>query len=170
MKSTIALFSSARRHGNTGRLMDLVAGRLNIEVVDLGEKRIAAYTYEHRNRHDDFEPLMGHVLRFEQIIFASPIYWYATSPPMKMFLDRISDYLDLAELLDEGRRLRGKAGYVLCTSVDDTPASAFIDSFRQTFEYLGMSFGGFVHVKCESGFVPETCEADVAAFVELLRR
>jgi multimeric flavodoxin WrbA len=108
MRNTIALFSSARRHGNTGQLMDRVAADLNIDVVDLGQKRIAAHTYEHCNRDDDFEPSMRHVLTFDQIIFASPIYWYAASPPMKLFVDRISDYLDLPELLDEGRRLRAR--------------------------------------------------------------
>lgn len=38
MKSTLALFSSARRHGNTGRLMDRIADELGLAVVDLGEK------------------------------------------------------------------------------------------------------------------------------------
>jgi hypothetical protein len=73
MRNTIALFSSACRHGNTGQLMDRVAADSNIDVVDLGQKRIAAYTDEHCNRHDDFEPLMQHVLTCNQIIFASPI-------------------------------------------------------------------------------------------------
>ena len=53
--------------------MDRVAADSNIDVVDLGQKRIAAYTDEHCNRHDDFEPLMQHVLTCNQIIFASPI-------------------------------------------------------------------------------------------------
>jgi multimeric flavodoxin WrbA len=170
MRNTIALFSSARRHGNTGQLMDRIAGELTIELIDLGAKRVAAYTYEHGNRHDDFEPLMQHVLQFDRIIFASPIYWYAVSTPMKNFLDRISDYLDLPELLNEGRRLRGKIAYVVCTSVLDVPAPEFIGAFRQTFEYLGMQFGGYLHVNCESGPSPASSESDLAAFLDLLRR
>ena len=74
MNNTIALFASSRRKGNTGQLMDRIARELEIEVVDLAEKNISAYDYEHRNRDDDFEPLMEHVLGFEKIIFASPIY------------------------------------------------------------------------------------------------
>ena len=56
---------------------------------------------------------MARVLGFQQIILASPVYWYAASPPVKTFLDRISDYLELPDLLDKGRqtqredRLRG---------------------------------------------------------------
>jgi multimeric flavodoxin WrbA len=102
MLSAIALFASSRRHGNTGQLMDRIASELEIEVVDLSGQNISAYDYQHRNRTDDFEPLMKRVLAFEQLLFATPVYWYAVSPPMKVFLDRISDFLELPELLDEG--------------------------------------------------------------------
>jgi hypothetical protein len=61
------LFSSSRRNGNTGALMDRIAAGLGIEVVDLATKRISAYDYEHRNRNDDFEPLMTRVLEFDRI-------------------------------------------------------------------------------------------------------
>ena len=72
--------------------MDRIATELDIEVVDLATKRLSAYDYEHRNRDDDFEPLMTRVLEFERVIFASPVYWYSVSPPMKVFLDRIADF------------------------------------------------------------------------------
>src|SRR5262245_41288547 len=119
MLSSLALFASSRRNGNTGRFIDRIAVELDIEVIDLASLRISSYDYDHRNRNDDFEPLMRHVLAHEQIIFATPIYWYAVSPPMKAFLDRLSDLLDLPDLLAEGRRLRGKNAYVVCTSISD---------------------------------------------------
>ena len=164
MPSTIALFASARRHGNTGRLIDRIAAELGIAVVDLADLRMSPYDYEHRNRDDDFEPLMRRVLAHEQIIFASPIYWYSVAPPMKVFLDRISDYLELPELVPEGRRLRGKTGYVACTSVDDTPSPEFMNAFRATFGYLGMTFGGAVHADCRDGYVPAVHDAMAAEF------
>jgi multimeric flavodoxin WrbA len=76
MRTTIALYASSRRNGNTGRLMDRIADELQFEVIDLSEKSISAFDYEHKNRGDDFESLLDHVLGFEQIIFASPVYWY----------------------------------------------------------------------------------------------
>jgi multimeric flavodoxin WrbA len=148
------LFASSRRNGNTGQLMDRIAKELDIEVVDLGTARMSVYDYEHRNRDDDFEPLMKRVLDFDQIIFASPVYWYSVSPPMKVFLDRISDFLDLPDLLGEGRRLRGKHAYVVCTSIDEDVSKAFLSAFTDTFDYLGMRFGGIVHVDCRDGYVP----------------
>ena len=58
MAGAIALFASARRNGNTGKLIGHIAAQLAIEVIDLGRFRMAPYDYEHRNRGDDFEPLM----------------------------------------------------------------------------------------------------------------
>ncbi|MGH8134031.1 MAG: flavodoxin family protein [Steroidobacteraceae bacterium] len=168
-KSTVALFASAGREGNTGRLIDRVSGELKLEVVDLTKKNIAPYTYDHRHRGDDFEPLMTHLLACEQIVFASPVYWYSMSPPMKIFLDRISDYLELPDLLSQGRRLRGKTGFVLCTSVMEAPAPEFISAFQQTFEYLGMHDGGHLHANCADGYLAEKYESDTRKFLRHLR-
>src|SRR5262245_42449680 len=108
MSDAIALFASSRRNGNTGQFLDRIAAESSIEIVDLAPMRISQYDYEHRNRDDDFEPLMQRVLAYDQIILASPIYWYAISPPLKVFLNRITDFLDLPDLLNDDRRLRRK--------------------------------------------------------------
>ena len=169
MLSTIALLSSSRRLGNTGQLIDRIAAELDIEVVDLGNQRISPYDYDHLNRHDDFEPLMKRVLAHDQIIFATPIYWYAVSPGMKVFLDRISDLLELPDLLSEGRRLRGKKAYVVCTSTGNDPSAAFLDAFRETFHYLGMHLGGVVHVNCQAGYLPAVHDSQVSKFAARVR-
>ena len=169
MPSTIALFSSARRHGNTGQLMDRIAAELGIEVVALESLRMSPYDYDHRNRDDDFEPLMRRVLAHDRIIFAAPIYWYAVPPAMKIFLDRISDFLDLPDLLSEGRRLRGKTGYVVCTSVGDEPSAEFVGAFGATFAYLGMRDGGSLHVNCSEGYVPKRHDPMAVAFAKRMQ-
>jgi multimeric flavodoxin WrbA len=169
MLSAIALFASSRRNGNTGQLMDRVASELGIEVVDLATKRMSAYDYEHRNRNDDFEVLMKRALAFDQLIFATPVYWYSVSPPMKVFLDRISDFLDLPDLLDDGRRLRGKEAYVVCTSIYDEVSSSFMSAFLETFDYLGMRFGGVAHANCREGYIPAQHDAEAVAFARLVR-
>lgn len=165
MRTTIALFASSRRHGNTGQLMDRIADELQIEVIDLGEKNISAFDYEHRNRDDDFEPLIDRVLGFDQIIFASPIYWYSVAPPMKIFIDRLSDLLDLPDLLDKGRQLRSKTAFVVSTSVDDEPDAPFIGAFQETFKYLGMTYGGHINAKCVDGYAADKNEDNVQAFI-----
>lgn len=169
MRSAIALLSSSRRLGNTGRLVDRIAVELNIEVIDLTSLRMSSYDYDHLNRNDDFEPLMKHVLAHHQIIFATPIYWYAVSPAMKIFLDRLSDCLELPDLLSEGRRLRGKSAYVACTSICDEPSAEFMGAFRETFNYLGMHFGGAVHINCQDGYRPAIHDSEALKFAALVR-
>jgi multimeric flavodoxin WrbA len=148
--------------------MDHIAAVLDIEIVDLGQLRISPYDYEHRNRDDDFEPLMQRVLDFDRIIVASPVYWYSVSPPVKIFLDRISDYLDIPELLADGRRLRGKTGYIVCTSIYESAPAPFVDALTATFAYLGMHFGGIAHANCSDGYSRSICESEVAAFAHLI--
>ncbi len=169
MSGVIALFASSRRNGNTGRLMDRIATELGIEVVDLASVRMSEYDYEHRNRDDDFEPLMNRVLAFDQLIVASPVYWYSVAPAMKVFLDRISDYLDLPDLLNDGRRLRGKTAYIVCTSVCTEAPGSFVASLTDTFGYLGMRYGGISHADCRDGYNSTTHDVEAVRFARLVR-
>ena len=169
MSDALALFASSRRNGNTGQLMDRIARELDIEVIDLATKKISAYDYEHRNRSDDFEPLMRRVLESDNLILASPVYWYGVSPPLKVFLDRITDFLDLPDLLDQGRRLRGKRAYVVCTSIYPQVPPSFLGSLVDTFEYLGMVYGGIAHANCADGYVPATHDIEAIAFAKRIR-
>jgi multimeric flavodoxin WrbA len=169
VRSTIALFASSRRDGNTGTVIDRIAAALAIEVVDLSQIRMSAYDYEHQNRADEFEPLMDRILGYEQIIFAAPVYWYSAPPPMKVFLDRFSDFLDVPELRPKGRRLRGKRGYVVATSGTVEISPAFLYVFKETFEYLGMQYRGALHLNCDGGYTPGKFEREIDDFVSLVR-
>ncbi len=165
MKDTIAILGSSRRHGNTGQLIDQIATKLDIEVVDLGQKKIAPYDYDHRHMDDDFLPLMEHVLNHERLIFASPEYWYSMSATMKIFIDRFSDFLERDDLADHGRRLRGKTAYIATTSISKQPDTAFIRAFTQTFGYLGMDYGGFIHIDCMDDFDAAASQPAIQAFI-----
>ncbi len=162
----VVLLASSRRRGNTGALADVVAAELGAEVVDLSALRLSAYDYEHRNRDDDFEPLMARVLECNPIVFASPIYWYSCAPPMKVFMDRITDYLDIPGLLESGRRLRGKDAYVACTSIRDEASGHFLCAFQETFAYLGMRYRGAMHINCTDGYRASEHDAVARAFAE----
>ncbi len=169
MSNAIAVFASARRNGNTGKFMDWIANDLGIDVIDLSEKDISPYDYEHKNINDDFLPLMHKLLEYEKIIFATPVYWYGPSAQMKVFIDRTSDFLDLEELKDIGRRLRDKTAYIVCTSISSDADNSFINSLKNTFEYLGMKYGGYVHANCEDGYVQENYSQDIDKFLLSVR-
>lgn len=168
MAHAIVLFASARRQGNTGALADRLAAPHGIEVVDLGALRIAPYDYAHGHRDDDFEPLFRRVLGYRHLVFASPVYCYAVASPMKAFLDRITDFLDIEDLRDEARRLRGKTGHVACTSIYDEPPPSFVAAFADNFAYFGMRFGGVLHVNCADGYDAAAGDAQARLFSERL--
>ena len=169
MNNTIAIIGSSRRNGNTGQLIDLIAKELCIEVIDLNSKNISSFDYEHKNIDDDFLSLMDHLLKYDNIIFASPVYWYSMSAQMKVFVDRLSDFLSIEELKIKGRQLRGKSAYVVSTSISETIDDSFLDSFVNTFEYLGIKYGGCIHTDCNNGFDAQSCEIEVLDFVKKLK-
>jgi|TARA_B110000908_G_C9990521_1_gene329577 multimeric flavodoxin WrbA len=170
VKETIAIFASARRGGNTGKLIDWIAGELDIDIIDLGEKNISPFDYEHKNINDDFLPLLDELLTYKNIIFVTPIYWYASSAQMKIFIDRTSDLLDVEELKSTGRRLRNKTAYVVCTSISPEADSSFLNSFKDTFEYLSINYGGHIHADCENGYEPHKYKDGVERFIQSVKR
>ena len=59
-------------------------------------------------------------------------------------------------------------GFVICTSVYDTPCAPFIEAFRETFNYLGLRYGGCINANCKEGYKADRYAADIAAFTQLL--
>ncbi|RMB02918.1 flavodoxin family protein [Eilatimonas milleporae] len=169
MSDAISLLASSRRNGNTGKLIDWIAGDLGGEVIDITALDISPYDYDHKNIHDDFIPVMKKVLEYDSVIFATPVYWYAPSAQMKIFIDRISDFLDIEDLKDIGRKLRKKTAYIVCTSIGEEADDAFLGCFKSTFGYLGMKYGGHLHANCENGFEKEKNAQKVENFVGLIR-
>ncbi len=169
MNKTIALIASSRRNGNTGKFIDHVATELGVEVIDIASLNISAYDYEHKSMDDDFLPTIKYILCHDNIIFASPVYWYAMSAQMKIFFDRISELLSVKELKELGREFRKKTGFILATSVHEALDHTFIEGFSKIFNYLGMNYGGHLHAICKDGFDPKKHEMEIFAFTDKLR-
>ncbi|MBU2924119.1 NAD(P)H-dependent oxidoreductase [Colwellia sp. 1_MG-2023] len=169
MTDTIAVFASARSNGNTKKLIDWISGELAIDVIDLSEKNISPYDYKHNNANDDFMSVMNNILQYKKIIFATPIYWYAASAQMKVFIDRTTDLLEREELKDFGHQLRNKTSYVVCTSASIEADCDFLATFSKTFDYLGIDYQGYIHADCQNGFIADKYSADVVEFIKLVR-
>lgn len=165
LNEIIAVFGSARRNGNTGKLIDLIGKEIGVDVIDLSDKNLSPFDYEHKNIDDDFIPLMNQLLGYNKVFFVSPVYWYAPSAQMKTFIDRTSDLLDVEELKDIGRKLRDKTAYIVCTSINEDADSSFVNCLKDTFRYLGMNYGGCIHANCENGFNPMDHKDDVSRFI-----
>ena len=166
MHSVIVL-GSARSGGNTHQLADAFAQTLNSDLIDLNALNFSGFDYTFANRNDDFLPLIRRILRYDRIVLASPVYWYAPSAPMKKFIDRLSDLLKSEKAL--GRTLRSKKAVLLATGSDELPAGCFEEAFRRTFEYLGMHYEGMLYAQCDNDFELAAHNTRIAHFFGALQ-
>lgn len=145
MTRIVAILGSSRTQGDTKRALENLKASLDFDIVDLNDYNISYYDYEHKNRNDDYLPLMNKLItNYDTFIIATPVYWYAMSGIMKVFFDRITDLLDMEK--DLGRKLRGKSMAALSSSVGGNLSEHFWLPISETANYLGMKFLGGVHL------------------------
>ena len=146
MNQHVIIFSSARSQGNTRQAADTLARHLDAQFIDLDAYQINPYRYDIREQSDDFRALITRLLEFDHWVFASPVYWYNTTPQFKAFLDRITDYMDDDALRPKLRTLREKQFSLLSNAGSAHAPNAFIEMFKNTFNYLGMTFKAHQHI------------------------
>jgi len=147
--SPIVIFGSSRKRGNTWEATQMVLQDQVVPIVNLNDIDISAFDYEYKNQGDDFLSLAEEMVKHNQIIIATPIYWYTMSAIMKTFIDRWSDFITHKK--DLGRRMRGKNLYIVTSyAVYPEGKKGFEAIFKQTAEYMGMKYGGcFFHYSGE---------------------
>jgi multimeric flavodoxin WrbA len=139
----VIIMGSSRSDGDTAAAVTALAARTGYQVLDLASLNFSDYDYQSRNLEDDFLPTLRNLLnQCDQLVLATPVYWYTMSALMKRFLDRISDCLRVEKTT--GRRFRGKHLAVLSVS-NDTPPAAFATPFELSADYLGMTYLGHWH-------------------------
>lgn len=140
----LIILGSSRKDGDTKRKVDELVSISKWDLIDLNDYNFSYYDYEHKNLDDDYLPLMREVIeKYDVLIFATPVYWYAMSGIMKVFFDRITDLLDNEKEL--GRKLRGKSMAALSCSIGDNLGEHFWLPFSETANYLGMKYLGNIH-------------------------
>jgi len=166
MEKTIIILGSSRKNGNTAKLAGDIATRLKAEIIYLGDKKISYYDYEHKNINDDFLDIMKKVRESTHIIFASPVYWYSMSAQMKVFIDRLSDFLSINDLKKDGRSLAGKAAYLAATSISENIDDSFVSPFKKTFSYFGIQYSGLIHVDFSDNYEEHIYLTDIDIFIK----
>jgi multimeric flavodoxin WrbA len=139
MKNPIIILGSSKSFGKTRKAIEEIIDKIEIPVIDLKELNIGPYDYEHHNSNDDYIPLMEKVIEHDLLVLATPIYWYSMSAVMKIFIDRLSDLLDIRK--DIGYKLRGKKLFVIASFNTSLP-KGFEDCFEQICNYMGMKYEG----------------------------
>lgn len=165
MKTAIILGSS-RSQGNTSALAQVIRQELSSDYFDLNDFNIAPFCYDN-NYQDDFAELINTLLGYQRLIFASPIYWYSASGPMKIFLDRLTDLLSFDK--DKGRLLRGKSAALIATGADTNPPDCFEQAFAMSFRYLGITYEGMSYCYCNDEFDLRQHNNAITDFVEKLK-
>jgi len=148
MTRILAVIGSPRRNGNTHILVSKIAegARTKGAEVDklfLGECAIAECDGCHAcwqgkrcSKDDDMRGIYPRIVQSDAIIFGTPVYWYAPTGLMKLFMDRFV-YFNCAENRD---KIRGKAAIVAVVLEEDNPnaASLVMEFFEKSLDYLEM--------------------------------
>ena len=142
------VLGTSKSDGNTRCLADAFVEQTNAKIFDLAKLQISFFDYSHKNKLDDFLPLIHELISYDHITFATPVYWYSMSAQLKVFFDRLSDLLTIEK--DLGRKLKGKSISILSTGFDVNCPECFIQPFEMTANYLGLNFKGCEYVSVQS--------------------
>jgi len=136
----LVILGTARKTGETRRAIDIAFPDGSANLVILTDQDIGRYEYDHKSANDDFLTIVDQMVRAQAVVFATPVYWYAMSGPLKNFFDRLTDLLEIAK--DKGRGLANKKVWLLCTGTDETMPDGFEVPFSRTADYFSMHYCG----------------------------
>ncbi len=162
--SHIVIFGSARNQGRTREAVDHVFKNHDFRFVDLKDLKIAHFDYHEENQNDDFIPLMEELVTYDTIVLASPVYWYAISSYLKIFIDRWSELLSSRK--DLARKLERKRLFVICSFATDFPlgCASFESPIRQTCNYMNITYGGCYYKHPDTTYVRSLGFPDLEQF------
>lgn len=164
MKSnnSIIVMGSSRSDGETYKMVEELATHSGSKIIDLRDKNISYFDYEHKNLDDDFFSTMEEVLQYDNIVFATPVYWFSMSAIMKTFFDRFSDLLHQRK--DLGYQMKGKNMFLLTNSSTALLTRHFETPFEDTAKYMSMEYKGTVHGYFKDGELPEEVKGEIKKF------
>jgi len=144
MADSIIILGSPRKDGNTRLISDIISKQIDCNIINLSEKLINYYEYDDTNRDDDFIEIIESLLKYKNIIFATPVYWYSMSAILKTFFDRLSDLITIRK--DLGRAMKDKNIFLISCSANSIEPEGFSIPFKETSKYFDMNFIDYLHV------------------------
>jgi len=162
MPHSVILFASSRAFGNSRKIAEYLKSKTGSDFLDITGLDISYYDYEHRNRNDQFIPTFEAILKYDTLLFVTPVYWYSMCAPMKTFFDRMSDLVTIRK--DLGRGLAGKKMAALCCASDEEEYPGFFMPFERSADYLDMTYLGRLHTWVENENIPVTVRDNIERF------
>ena len=140
----LILLASARKQGDTRKLVDVIFADTDHKLIDLLDFQISPYNYLHQYPDsDDFLKVTDEILNHRIIVFATPVYWYAMSGILKIFFDRFTDLITFQK--QSGWRLKGKSFFLLAVGSDEKLPNGFEIPFQLTSDYFHMAYKGSIY-------------------------
>lgn len=136
--NTIVILGTARDQSQTLKAISELCPFSPYELIELRKLKIEPYDYDGPSGTDDFIMIAEKMAAADNIVFATPVYWYAMSGCMKVFFDRLTDLLTVYKPI--GKSLRGKKTYLISTGSDAELPEGFEVPFRKTSDYFDMIF------------------------------
>ena len=163
MKRFLVISSSPRKDANSDILADQVIAGAKARGAHVEKVRLAGLKIGYCIaceacqkspdtfcvQKDDMKDLYPKILKADVLVFASPIYWFAVSGQMKVFLDRTYALGGAGNWT----ALKGKKAACLFTYADPNPLeSGVVNAFRMfqdAFGFLGVEITDCVHAACQ---------------------
>lgn len=93
------LFGGSRKSGNTATLTEKILEGQDYRRIDLTQlslkpvRDVRHHDGQILEYNDDYQQVIDQVLESDEVIFASPVYWYSISATLKSFIDHWSETL-----------------------------------------------------------------------------
>jgi NADPH-dependent FMN reductase len=169
LSKPFVILGAAKQAGETHRAVDIAFPSGLIDLVVLSEHHISGYDYAHSNEDDGFLTIVDRMLTTKSIVFATPVYWYAMSAPMKIFFDRLTDLLETSK--EKGRRMAGKDVWVIASGTDLTLPDGFEVPFARTAQYFDIRNRGAGYLYTGGNLeTRQASETAIAAFGQQILR
>jgi multimeric flavodoxin WrbA len=146
---SLVILGSNRKNSLTEAIARKALQQIEFDMIDLLDHKITHYNYDgHYPGDDEFEDIINKALPYDNIIFATPVYWYSMSGVMKVFFDRLTDLITIKK--EAGRQLRGKTASMIAVGADPTIPEGFEVPFKHTAAYLGIQYQGCTYYPTKS--------------------
>ena len=147
----LGINGSPRKYGNTYKMLKLALYSAKylgakIEIIDLYEKRIepclgCLTDNQYACRYpcvikDDMQEIYKIILESDGLIFATPVYWFNMSGPMKNLVDRITVFENMV-YFDEYSWVEGKTAGIIAAGAESGTAMV-VSNLMITLNSYGM--------------------------------
>jgi len=156
-KKILIISGSHKKHGNTAALIDWVcegakakggeieiinASRLKPKVIGCTSCRKCQEIKEYKCIiNDEISPVLKKMIAADVIVFATPLYFFAASAPIKTVIDRMFSLYKWDNDTDEFETpLRGKTLALIASAYEDVGLDTLAQPFKLTADYTGMKF------------------------------